>query len=205
MSGKRLSLRGIEKEPLKSRDCTCRTCQAGKRRRCGWTWYIRYMGNGKNRRERVGLPEYDDFGTDTMLVRARELLKERREEVRLCRLKHERWLSPRTCDEIRAWLDTAGHIDGALLRSVHRRWRMSGEDVGRRIKALAERAGLGDGYSGHSARVGMACDLAAAGVDLAAVMQAGRWQSASMVARYSERVAAGQGAVAQWYGRRTSG
>ena len=56
--------------------------------------------------------------------------------------------------------------------------------------------------SGHSARVGMAQDLVAGGADLAAVMQAGRWKSPTMPARYAERLLAKRGAVAGYYGRR---
>src|SRR6516162_8087199 len=56
--------------------------------------------------------------------------------------------------------------------------------------------------SGHSARVGMSQDLVGAGADLAAVMQAGRWKTPMMPARYSEHLLAAKGAVAQYYQRR---
>ena len=46
---------------------------------------------------------------------------------------------------------------------------------------------------------GMAQDLAATGVELPALMTAGRWKSAKMPARYTERQAAGRGAVAKYY------
>ena len=49
-------------------------------------------------------------------------------------------------------------------------------------------------------RVGMAQDLAAAGVELPALMVAGRWQSPRMPARYTARPAAGRGAVPRYYG-----
>ena len=45
----------------------------------------------------------------------------------------------------------------------------------------------------------MAQDLAATGVDLPALMSAGRWKSSRMPARYTERQAAGRGAVARYY------
>ncbi len=51
--------------------------------------------------------------------------------------------------------------------------------------------------SGHSCRVGMAQDLVASGADMAGVMQAGRWKSPQMPARYSARLEAKRGAVAQ--------
>ena len=68
---------------------------------------------------------------------------------------------------------------------------------------LAKRVGIDTRLiSGHSARVGMAQDLVAHGAEMAAVMQAGRWKSPTMPARYAERLSAGRGAVAQYYGRR---
>ena len=55
----------------------------------------------------------------------------------------------------------------------------------RRIQAMARAAGLGEGFSGHSGRVGMAQDLAAGGAELPALMVAGQWQSPRMPARYT--------------------
>ena len=48
----------------------------------------------------------------------------------------------------------------------------------------------------------MAQDLAAEGAELPAIMQAGRWKSPEMPARYAERMIAGRGAVAKFYERR---
>ncbi|ALJ39350.1 tyrosine-type recombinase/integrase [Azospirillum brasilense] len=68
-------------------------------------------------------------------------------------------------------------------------------------RVVAERAANADplaaGFTGHSLRVGAAQDLLAAGVDLAGLMQAGRWKSPQMPARYTERLRATRGAVAQ--------
>ena len=72
---------------------------------------------------------------------------------------------------------------------------LSAKQTGRSVDA----AGLGDGFTGHSGRVGMAQDLAASGVELPALMTAGRWKSAKMPARYTERQAADRGAVARYY------
>ena len=117
------------------------------------------------------------------------------------------WLSPRTTAALRRWLDGAGIATGALFRSVGKGGAVGGPldagDVARRFKVMAERAGIDSSLiSGHSARVGMAQDLVAHGAELAAVMQAGRWKSPTMPARYAERLSAGRGAVAQYYGRR---
>ena len=76
---------------------------------------------------------------------------------------------------------------------------LSESQIGRRVNAAAKAAGLGDGFTGHSGRIGMAQELAAAGVELPALMTAGRWKSPKMPARYTERQAAGRGAMARYY------
>lgn len=76
---------------------------------------------------------------------------------------------------------------------------LSASQIQRRIAAAAQAASLNGRFTGHSPRVGMAQDLAAAGVTLPALMQAGRWQSSAMPARYVRAQAAGRGAVAQYY------
>ena len=68
--------------------------------------------------------------------------------------------------------------------------------------AAAKAAGLGEGFTGHSGRVGMAQDLVKSGVELPALMTAGRWKSSTMPARYTERQAADRGAVARYYQER---
>ena len=72
--------------------------------------------------------------------------------------------------------------------------------IAQRIKKAAKAAGLGDGFSGHSPRVGMARDLARAGIELPSLMTAGRWSTPSMPALYIRKETAGRGAVAQFYG-----
>ena len=76
---------------------------------------------------------------------------------------------------------------------------LSSRQIGRRVQAAAKAAGLGEGFTGHSGRVGMAQDLVKSGVELPALMTAGRWKSAKMPARYTERQAADRGAVARYY------
>ena len=76
---------------------------------------------------------------------------------------------------------------------------MTTRHIGNRVKAAAEAAGLGEGFTGHSGRVGMAQDLIKSGVELPALMTAGRWKSSKMPARYTERQAADRGAVAKYY------
>ncbi len=91
------------------------------------------------------------------------------------------------------------------------RGEASGEDsvfalkpngIARRIKEAARAAGLGEGYSGHSPRVGMARDLARAGTELTRLMTAGRWRSPRMPALYTRNETVARGAVAHYYGSR---
>ena len=72
--------------------------------------------------------------------------------------------------------------------------------ISRRIKQAAQMAGLGGGFSGHSPRVGMARDLARAGIELPRLMNAGRWRNPAMPAHYTRNETAGKGAVAQFHG-----
>ena len=85
--------------------------------------------------------------------------------------------------------------------NVKRESRLSTTDVYRSFQRLGDIGGIED-ITGHSCRVGMAQDLTANGAELGAIMQAGRWKSPMMPARYGERLAAGRGAVAQLYGKK---
>ncbi len=75
--------------------------------------------------------------------------------------------------------------------------------IAERISQAAAAAGLGAGFSGHSPRVGMAQDLARAGIELTSLMTAGRWRDSAMPALYTRNETAARGAVAQYcVGRR---
>ena len=105
----------------------------------------------------------------------------------------------------RAWLDPAGICDGNLSCPVGKGGRVGERlhpcQVPRIFKAMARAAGLPEavveGLSGHSTRVGAAQDMVAAGLELPAILQAGRWKSTSMVNRYGQRLLAQRGAAAQ--------
>ena len=60
--------------------------------------------------------------------------------------------------------------------------------IGRRVKALAKAAGIEGRVTAHSTRIGMASELTRRGASMQAVMKAGNWQSARMVAHYSAAV-----------------
>ena len=71
--------------------------------------------------------------------------------------------------------------------------------ISTRIKQAASTAGLGEGFSGHSPRVGMARDLVRAGIELPSLMIAGRWRTPAMPAQYARNETASRGAVSQFY------
>ena len=115
------------------------------------------------------------------------------------------WVGADTLRLIYAWLDRAGIADGRLFRSVGKGGRIGEElhpcQVPRILKAMAREAGLPEavaaGLSGHSARVGAAQDMVAAGIELPAILHAGRWKSTAMVNRYGERLLARRSGAAQ--------
>ncbi len=115
------------------------------------------------------------------------------------------YLARDTAGMVRAWLERSGISKGRLFRSVGKGGRLGeGLDpsqVPRIFKGMARRAGLPaavvEGLSGHSARVGAAQDMIAAGIELPAILQAGRWKSTAMVNRYGERLLARRSGAAQ--------
>ena len=115
------------------------------------------------------------------------------------------WVAPDTVRLVYAWLDRAGIGEGRLFRSVGKSGRIGERlhpcQVPRIFKAMAREAGLPEtvagGLSGHSARVGAAQDMVAAGIELPAILHAGRWKSTAMVNRYGERLLARRSGAAQ--------
>ena len=115
------------------------------------------------------------------------------------------WVGRDTVRLVVTWLDRAGIGDGMLFRSVGKGGRIGERlhpcQVPRIFKAMAREAGLPEaivgGLSGHSARVGAAQDMVAAGIELPAILHAGRWKSTAMVNRYGERLLAKRSGAAQ--------
>ena len=71
--------------------------------------------------------------------------------------------------------------------------------IARRIQAAARKAKLPGRFRGHSPRVGMAQDLAAAGASVVELQQVGRWKLPRMPAYYARYQSAQRGAVAKFY------
>ena len=115
------------------------------------------------------------------------------------------YLSRETVRYVRHWQTTARIDDGAVFRRLIGRRR-----VGERLHAdivadIFKRVGKWIGLpteevasiSGHSIRVGATQDLLALNIDLASVMQAGRWKSTAMPMRYGEHILASKGGMAR--------
>ena len=102
------------------------------------------------------------------------------------------WLSPGAMSALEAIRPLSEQPDDRIFR-------MTVVSATRRIKVAGIAAGLGDGLSGHSARVGMTQELVKAGIHIAAIMRAGRWSSAEMVPYYSRNILASESGVAQYY------
>ena len=102
--------------------------------------------------------------------------------------------STRTADLIRAWLEWRGPDIVPLFCGIYRERAidraLSPDTVKIVIKDAARRARLVppdvNDFSGHSMRVGAAQDLLCRGLDIAAIMRAGGWKSANVLARYLE-------------------
>ena len=69
---------------------------------------------------------------------------------------------------------------------------LQGRQIATRIAAVAKSAGLGDGFGGHSGRVGMALRMTRNGAPAATVMRQDRWSTTRMVARYTRNESAGE-------------
>ena len=138
---------------------------------------------------------------------------------------HTAYLAPLTARYLKEWLELAQITKGAVFRrligtgfppkkpprpgresklqTVPERIgaRLSPAAVGNIFKSVAKHIKMAPeeirGISGHSIRVGATQDLLALNIDLASVMQAGRWKSHRMPMRYGEHVLAGLGGMAR--------
>jgi integrase len=100
--------------------------------------------------------------------------------------------NPDTCPVrvLQSWMEQGGITSGPLFRSISRHGRvqtgrLSGIDVARVVKKLAERAGLDPAkYAGHSLRAGHATSAAIAGASERSIMNQTGHRSVQMVRRY---------------------
>ena len=100
------------------------------------------------------------------------------------------------------WRDVApATTAGAILVTV-RRSKTDQEGTAADVRYLksgaAAAAGLPGRLTAHSGRVGLASELTARGASTTAVMRAGAWKTARMVAHYSAGATAELGAVARY-------
>ena len=115
------------------------------------------------------------------------------------------YLSPDTVEYLQAWLKVSGINSGAVFRRLIGRERIGPrlqvDAIAQTFKRVAEFVGMTDEemrqISGHSIRVGATQDMLALNIDLASVMQAGRWKTTVMPMRYGEEVQAGRGGMAR--------
>jgi integrase len=115
------------------------------------------------------------------------------------------YLSPLTMRLLKEWITQAGIREGAIFVRVHGSAgvgeSLTAQNVATVFKKVGQWIGLGreqwEKLSGHSARVGAAQDLLALNIDVASVMQAGRWTDTRMPIRYGEKVLASRGGMAR--------
>jgi integrase len=115
------------------------------------------------------------------------------------------YLSPLTMRLLSEWMRQAGIKEGPIFLRVHGAASVGDPLTAQNVNAALRKVGKWIGLereewesiSGHSARVGAAQDLLALNIDLASVMQAGRWRDTRMPMRYGEKVLANRGAMAR--------
>jgi integrase len=115
------------------------------------------------------------------------------------------YLSPDTVEHLQTWLNVSGISSGAVFRRLIGRARVGPrlqvDAIAQTFKRVAEFVGMTEEemrqVSGHSIRVGATQDMLALNIDLASVMQAGRWKTTVMPMRYGEEVQAGRGGMAR--------
>ena len=85
--------------------------------------------------------------------------------------------------------DALARLKPADPHPGQRIFNISASTLNRRLKTAARTAGIEPArISGHSPRVGMAQDLAAHGVTMVGLKQAGRWKSSTTASRYTQHL-----------------
>jgi site-specific recombinase XerD len=130
------------------------------------------------------------FGKDGLTVTLRRSKTDQTGEGRRIGIPYGS--NPDTCPvrTVQAWLEAVDVTGGPLFRSINRHGhaqagRLSGIDVARVVKKLADRAGLDAAqYAGHSLRAGHATAAAIAGASEHSIMRQTGHRSVQMVRRY---------------------
>ena len=143
------------------------------------------------RSELVGLNVEDcAFGKDGLVVTLRRSKTDQDGAGRKVGIPYGS--NPETCPvrTIQEWIELAAITGGPLFRSINRHGkvhlgRLSGIDVARVVKKLAQRAGLDPAkYAGHSLRAGHATSAALAGASERSIMNQTGHRSVQMVRKY---------------------
>jgi site-specific recombinase XerD len=143
------------------------------------------------RSELVALDVADlEFGRDGLKVTLRRSKTDQEGQGRKVGIPYG--ANPETCPvrSIQAWLEQAEIASGPVFRSINRHGqlqsaRLSGTDVARIVKELAQHAGLEPAkYAGHSLRAGHATSAAIAGASEHSIMNQTGHRSVQMVRRY---------------------
>ena len=115
------------------------------------------------------------------------------------------YLSRETVRWLQRWFDTSKIENAAIFRRLVGRSQLGPRLHADIVSDIYQRVGVWIGLpddevaaiSGHSVRVGATQDLLALNIDLASVMQAGRWKSTHMPMRYGEHQLAARGGMAR--------
>jgi integrase len=130
------------------------------------------------------------FGNDGLTVNLRKSKTDQEGQGRKVGIPYGS--NPETCPVrvLQSWMEEAGITSGPLFRSLNRHGRvkagrLSGLDVARIVKKLADRAGLDAAkYAAHSLRAGHATSAAIAGASERSIMNQTGHRSVQMVRRY---------------------
>jgi integrase len=143
------------------------------------------------RSELVGLAVEDcAFGRDGLTIRLRRSKTDQEGAGRKVGIPYGSYLATCPVRNVQEWLTQAGITTGPLFRSINRHGTiqehgLSGIDVARIVKKLAERVGLDAArFAGHSLRAGHATSAAIAGASERSIAQQTGHRSLQMLRRY---------------------
>jgi len=115
------------------------------------------------------------------------------------------YLSRETVKWLKVWLESSGTTEGPVFRRLIGRNQVGGAlnpgSIAPIFKRVAQWIGMPERFidqiSGHSTRVGATQDLTALDIDLAAITQAGGWNSTRMPLQYAEKINAARSGMAR--------